>query len=172
MPGNVLGAQEHALKVDAEHRVPVIHRGVDNERHQVADAGIVDQEVDPAERLDGVRHHRRDLVFEAHVARLGTNTRAGLRTDRRRDPLHLLTGADAVGGEAFTVERPLVRQHNRRTLRRQPTGHRLAKPVEPAGAGDNGDPAVETTCHAKAPLPLDLDRGAIRRLIRRTRRRA
>src|SRR5690606_28173665 len=68
---SVLGAQERAAQVDPEHRVPFLDIHVHDGLHQVADAGVVDEDVDAAEALHDPCDHRLDLAFLQHVQRHG-----------------------------------------------------------------------------------------------------
>jgi hypothetical protein len=63
-----LAEVEHAAQVDVEHRIPVL-RGDVHELQRLGDAGVVDQDVDMAERLDGAVGRLLAAVAVGHVAR-------------------------------------------------------------------------------------------------------
>ena len=56
-----LGAQPRAGEVDGDDLVPAVDREVD-ERGLVLDAGVIDHDVEPTERLDGLVDQRLHLV--------------------------------------------------------------------------------------------------------------
>jgi hypothetical protein len=55
-----------ARQVDGDHRIPALDREVFDLGHML-DAGVVDQNVDPAKALGGKAHHGLDLGRPAHV---------------------------------------------------------------------------------------------------------
>ncbi len=59
---------EHRGQIDGDHLVPVVGRILLDRQRQAGDAGIVDQHVEAAERLDRGRHHALDLGAAGHVA--------------------------------------------------------------------------------------------------------
>ena len=61
------GAQELAGQVDADHRVPLLERHL-LEGRVLLQAGVGDQDVDRAERLEHPGEHRLDLILLATSA--------------------------------------------------------------------------------------------------------
>ena len=71
-----LAAEEHAIHVDAEGRVPVGLREL-GDRPEPAEAGVVHQEVEAAERRHRVGHHASGRLAIAHVRDDGGAAAAG-----------------------------------------------------------------------------------------------
>ena len=106
-----------AGQVDGDDGVPFVHRKVLHRRHML-DAGVVDQDVHPAELAGGVLHHVFDVGHAAHVGtvvgHLGAGCLAGGQhfgaggvhiTETVQDDIGALAGegfcnteADAAGG--------------------------------------------------------------------------
>ena len=139
----MLGGQEGTTQVHAQHRVPLARFDVDQRLHQVADAGVVDQDVQATETLHRGLHHGLDLRFFQHVQR----HRDALATGRRRqvggDLRHLLIGAHRGHRHLRTAALADIGQHHLATFLQQATGNALAQTGTTSGTGDQGDLAFE-----------------------------
>ncbi len=86
---------EGRAEVDGDDGVPFLGGEVLDRRH-VLDAGIVDQDVDPAEFLGGVCHHGLDLSWLGHVCVVVGGLHPELGADVGVQLLDLLGVAEAV----------------------------------------------------------------------------
>jgi hypothetical protein len=126
-----------------DDRVPLILGGVDE--HPVADeSGVVDEDVQPSVRLDGLSHHRLGIREVGHISRIGNR----LPTCGNDLLDHLLRGRFA-GALARQRDAEVVDDHLR-TM----TGE--LERVSPADAsprsGDDRDPAFEQSSHGGVPF--------------------
>lgn len=115
-PGHRLRHQEHALQIDAQHPVEVLFLQL-QEVGGLDGPGIVDEDIDTAERLDRGGNHGLDLRLVANIA-LNDARRATGVSDRPLDiggGIHGHVGNDhacALGGEclgtgtAYPLRRP------------------------------------------------------------------
>ena len=102
LPGR-LGDVEGAAEVHVEHRVHLVGRHV-LERRVAQDAGVVDDDVDLAEGVDGRLHDRRAALGRGDAVVVGDGLAAG-RLDLVDDLLGgRLGAAGAVGGAAEVVD--------------------------------------------------------------------
>src|SRR5205085_2359797 len=116
-----LREQEDAGEVGLHHRVPFVTRQI-LEAGANTIAGVVDEEIDPSERVERPRHQVRHLPRVAHVTD-GRERATSLGTHRVGDRLERLTPAaagDDVGADLRELD-----------------GDRA--PDALAGAGDHGD---------------------------------
>ena len=121
-----LGGEEGAVEVDRQHLLPLGERKL-LERMDDLDAGVADQDVDVAERLDGGLHGRIDLGLVGDIHRHADRLAAGL----------LDLGCGGVG--RLLVE---IGDGNRRPFTREFQGDFLA---DAAGrAGDECNLAFES----------------------------
>ena len=130
--------REVALEVDPDHRVPLLLGGV--HQHPVAhEAGVVDQDVEPAELVDRLLHHRRGLLEVGHVGAV-RHRPAARRLDRGDD----LVGRRlprALAGERDAV----VVDHDGRAVRGQLERVRPADAA--ARSGDDRDATLQQSSH-------------------------
>jgi hypothetical protein len=117
----VLDAEEHPPDEYGERVVPVLDVDVGDGPEGPADPGVVEDDVELAERLDGEGHHGGDVVLGGHVDpdRAGG---VGAVAGRRRLGL--------VGGHAVGVE--VGHDHLRALVEERQRGG-LAHPAGPAG---------------------------------------
>jgi len=119
--------------VDPDDRVPLLLGGVD--QHPVAhEAGIVHEDVEPAEGVDGLPHHLRGLREVGHVRAVGDGPSA-----ERLD-----LGDDLVGRRLGLLARERdteVVDHDGRTLTSELEGMRAADAA--ARSGDDGNASIE-----------------------------
>ncbi|OIQ63407.1 hypothetical protein GALL_550510 [mine drainage metagenome] len=129
----VLHAQSRAAHQDVENPVPAIGGDLGDGPHAVRDAGVVEQDVESAERGLGHGHGRGDLGFLGHVA-------VGI--------------ADLVG-EAFFQHRPFlvldIRGDDAGALGHEQFHRPQADPRY--AAGDDRDLAVQTSRHVVSSRP-------------------
>ena len=128
----VLHAQERAAQVGGVDFVPGLHRLLVQRRHRPAEAGVVAQDVEPAEFALGGGDHLHGLRLVGNVA-----------VDRHR------VGADGRSHRVLVAAD--VGEHQLRALGGEQLGHRPAHAR--SGAGDDGDLALQPSCHVLL-LPL------------------
>lgn len=138
-----LDAEECAGQVHVYHRAPIVGRHLEHRLHDIADAGIVDPDVERAVRGDRMLGEREDLCGIAHVACESRGAGEGggdgghlvARPDHRVGRGGIARLADvgddhggALVGEALRdrLAQPLAaaRSGDDRGLARQPSGHR------------------------------------------------
>jgi hypothetical protein len=130
-------ADEGAGEVGLEDQPPLVER-VGLRRLAHVDPGIVDQDVEPAEALDGTRHQGPAVLLARKVAR----DRKGARTE-----------CGKLGHGRLVLGRIPARHHDRGTGRGEAT--RDAEPDAAIAARDHGHPArqvEEINRHPAAPL--------------------
>ena len=131
--------REVPLEVHPDHRVPLLLGGVDE--HPVADeAGVVDQDVEPAEGVDRLLHHRRGLREVGHVGAVGDRPATG-RLDRGDD----LVGRRLARALAGRQRDAVVVDHDRRAVRRELERVRAADAA--TRAGDDRDATLQQASH-------------------------
>ena len=118
----MLDPEADADDVDVEHLAQVVRIGVDHEGRDL-DAGIVDKDVEAAERGDSCLDGLLPLGLVGHVQR-----------DEARLPAH---GGDAIGGLAAEVVEDVTDHH------RGPGGGECL--------GDAGPDAASTSGHERVP---------------------
>ena len=164
--GRVACGREVALQVDADHRVPLVLAG--GEHHAVAEeAGVVDQHVEPAERVDRGVHEPARAVPVGDVVGVGDGVAAGGHDLVDEELRGALVGAGAVARDAEIVH------DDPGTFTRE--RQRVLAADAARGAGDDDDPAVADSGHVTLLLtfggrhptgarsPLSLRRRTVRR---------
>jgi hypothetical protein len=63
----VLHPKEHAAEVDSKHVLPFLERDLGESLSRAVDAGVVDYEVEPAERFGHPRDRVADVLLVGHV---------------------------------------------------------------------------------------------------------
>ena len=150
--GTVLGAQERAAQVDPQHRVPFGHFNIDQRLHQVADAGVVDQNVEAAEMPDGLRDHGLDLGFLQHIHRQGDAV-ATARSELGADQGQLLVTAHRAGRHFRAAALADVGQDHLAAFGQQSAGDTFAQAAAASGAGDQGDLAFQFRVSGHGSFP-------------------
>src|SRR5215217_6580888 len=103
----VLHAQEHAAEVDGDGPVPLLLRDVAHRLDLVFHAGVVEGDVQPPERFDGLVQGRLHVLASRHVAGDGESALAEFFDPARRVPNALFrdVGDDHAGALACERQR-------------------------------------------------------------------
>ena len=137
--GGELGHREVTLEVDVDDDVPLVLGHVED--HPVAqDAGVVDQDVEPAERVERLLDHALAGVHVGHRVVVGDGVAAGV-LDRGHD----LVGRSGLAVEFAALGAAVVVDHDPCALRREQQGVSAANPA--AGAGHDRDAAIKSITH-------------------------
>ena len=140
--GGVLAQVEVTLEVDGEDDVPLLFRHVED--HLVAqDAGVVDDDVEPAEGVERLLHHAVAGLEVGDVVVVGDGVAA-----------HLLDFVDDLVGRALLAAgagrgAAEVVDDDARALGRERQA--LAAADAAAAAGDDRDLAFESVAHVMPP---------------------
>ena len=140
--GGVLGTQKRSLEVHVQDRVPLVFRQFGAGGYQVADPGVVHQDVQAPEALDGVRHRGLDLGLVAHVKRECVRDSAPV-PDALHHGLHGIRGSNVPVGHVFVRRLPKVRDHYAGAAFGQLGGDAFAEPAGAAGSGNERNLAAQ-----------------------------
>ena len=123
--------EEHRIDVDRHHTTPLFGREF-RDVPERADAGVVDEDVEPTEAVNGGLYERVDVRLVGDI---------GAPADAVDTPGVQFTGDPF---ESFLVR---IAEHETRALSPQPMGGRLAD--SRGRTGDDRDPAGESRCHCR-----------------------
>ena len=137
----MLGAQEGPLEVHVQYCVPLVFRQFSAGGDQVSDAGVVDQDVQAAEALDGVFHRRLDLGLDAHVKRESFGDAAPVPNALHHGP-HRVRGSNVMIGHVFARRFAQVRDQHAGAALGQLRSDAFAQAARPSGAGNERDLAT------------------------------
>ncbi len=127
---------EVALEVDVDDRVPLLLGHLPDDAVP-GDAGVADQNVEAAERLEHPRHHGLGVGVARHVG-LDRQTLATQLLDLGHDRLGLVVVASVVDRHVGALARQLERD----------------RPADAeAAAGDDGALSFESQLHLRPPHP-------------------
>ena len=87
-------AEKRAAQIDGHHLVPRLQRQL-IEGAAIEDAGVVDQDIEPAETLDGLGENPDHLGFIGNVGDDGENLKAACR----RVPARVLSSSSALAAD-------------------------------------------------------------------------
>ena len=139
-----LGHREVTLEVDVDDDVPLLFGHVED--HPVAqDAGVVDQDVQPAEVVQGLLYHP---LAGGHVGDrvvVGDGVAAGVL-----DRGHHLVGRRRLTVQFAALRAAVVVDHHPRALGSQQERMSASDPA--SGAGHNRDAAVKSITHLAGPF--------------------
>jgi hypothetical protein len=94
--------RKRSLKVHLDHRIPLVLGHI--RQHAVAqDAGIVDEDIEPAEGVDGLLDHGLRALPIAYIGRIGDSRAAGLL-----DGVHYGRGCSCIGARAIDAGADVV----------------------------------------------------------------
>ncbi len=113
--GGRLKAEEGAGQIDADDGVPVLRRHLKQGLHDVADAGVIDPDIQAAVRRDRMVGQGLNLNRITHVAGEG-RSRPAQRAQIAGDGLHLLGSPDHGAGRRGVARGADIGNHHRRPL--------------------------------------------------------
>jgi len=124
------GGEKRAVQMDREHLLPLGEGELLDRMHDL-DAGIADEDVDAAERIDCRRHAHVDKVFTGDIHRNADGLAAELANLVGRDVRHRLVevGDSNLGAFARGRVRSLFRHdHEPEVQRSAQAGEKLVEP--------------------------------------------
>ena len=156
--GGVAGQEHRGAQVDAQDGIKVAVLHVDQRAKEIADSGVVHEDVDPAQGIDAGRDDpcRRGIVQQVAGHRLDPRTRFG--PDGGGGGGKVIGHADAVGGGQLTFRCAAVVEHHGRALGSEAQGDGLSQSARPACAGDKRRLARQPS--HQATLRVVMNRGA------------
>ena len=138
----MLDAEERPAQVHTEHRIPVGLSELHRRLHEVADAGVVDHDVERTVAGDSLVDQSLDLRLLQHITGDPDRLAAGC-ADPLDDPVDALAATDRTGGHLGAACRPDVAHHDLAAFGCQPPRHGLPEPLRPPCASDDGDFSVQ-----------------------------
>ena len=136
-------AEERTREIHVQHRAPFLEAQLEQRLHEIADSGIVDDDVEAPEGIHGALHRSDYLRLVANVERRPDRLCAS-RTELLDDRIELGGRADAIRGHV-RCRFAEIADDDGSALRGQPPADRLAETAVSPRAGDQRDFAGKAT---------------------------
>ena len=124
---------------------------VDQRAKQIADAGVIHEDIDPPKCCDGKVHQGRDIFFDQHVSGKACSLTSA-RNNFIDDLVEFSFLTDAVRRRDIALNYADVMHNHLGTIGGQSFGHSLSQAFVTARAGHNCDFTLQPRHHSSALL--------------------
>ena len=135
-------AEENAAQIDVQDSIPIFLLEVQNVRHQIADASIVDHDVEPTVGIDSLFHRGRDLFFLRNIANVRCRGATGC-ADFASDLIHFRRATDVLGSKLRALFDANIGDHDFHAFSGETLRHCLAETAMATRAGDKSNLAIK-----------------------------